>query len=151
MDMRRFLPILLIAFAALFILPQIFKGSSSDTLSSDERGLMTRDAMERIDRGQKKIFTSSGKYTEHLAELVAADKTLASELTVPLVVELSVSANGKSYLATVTSDVISVSRARVGTKLLTRTCRELKSRSAECPKPAAKTTTTTTTPTTTGT
>ena len=46
MDMRRFLPILLIAFAALFILPQLFKGGNSKTLSSKDRGLATRDAIE---------------------------------------------------------------------------------------------------------
>jgi hypothetical protein len=130
--MRRFLPILLIAFAALFILPQLFKGSGSSTLSSNERGFMTRDAIERIDRGERKIFAASGKYTAHLADLVAADKILAAEMTVPLTVDLDVSADGKTYLARVSSDVISVERARVGDKIASRTCRELKSRSAKC-------------------
>ena len=139
MDMRRFLPILLIAFAALFILPQLFKGGNSKTLSSKDRGLATRDAIERIDRGERKLFAADGKYTPHLADLVATDKVLASELTVPLTVELDVSANGKSYLAQVSSDVISVARARSGDAVVARSCRVLKSRSSvKCPEPAVK-------------
>ena len=107
MDMRRFLPILLIAFAALFILPQLFKGGGSKTLSTKDRGRLTLDAIGRIDRAQQKEFSSSGKYTDDLAQLAARDKVLASELTIPLVVDLDISGNGKSYLARVSSDVVS--------------------------------------------
>jgi hypothetical protein len=96
MDMRRFLPIILLAFAALFILPQLFKGSSSKTLSSKDRAVMTRDAMLRIDSAQKAAFGDTGKYTESLADLVVADKALARELTVPLTIDLSTGAAGKS-------------------------------------------------------
>ena len=148
MDMRRLLPILLIAFAALFILPQLFKGSGSKTLSSKDRGALTKDAIERIDRAERKVFAASGTYTAHLADLVARDKVLASELTVPLTVDLDVTDNGKGYLARVSSDVISVARARSGDKVVARSCRELKSRSAKCPEPAKKTTTSTATTTT---
>jgi hypothetical protein len=76
--MRRFLPIILIAFAALFILPQLFKGSSSKTLSSKERSQMTRDAMLRIDKAQRARFAADGRYTDSLAEIAAKDKVLAS-------------------------------------------------------------------------
>jgi hypothetical protein len=148
MDMRRLLPFILIAFVLLFILPQLFKGSGSSTLSAEDRGTMTRDAIVRIDRAQQKLFASSGKYTAHLADLVAGDKVLATELTVPLTVDLDVSADGKGYLARVSSDVISVVRARSGDKLVIAGCRQLKSRGAKCPEPATKTTTTTTTTTT---
>ena len=55
--MRRFLPILLIAFAALFILPQLFKGGGSKTLSTKDRGRLTLDAIGRIDRAQQKEFS----------------------------------------------------------------------------------------------
>jgi hypothetical protein len=140
MDMRRFLPILLIAFAALFILPQLFNnGGSSKTLSAKNRGLATRDAIERIDRGERKVFSTDGKYTPNLVDLVAADKLLASELTVPLTVDLDVSADGKSYLVTVSSDVISVVRARSGDAVVARSCRQLKSSgAAKCPEAAPK-------------
>jgi hypothetical protein len=136
--MRRFLPLLLLAFAALFILPQLFRGSGSSTLSSKERGTLTRDAIERIDRGERKAFADTGRYTANLADVVAGDKVLASELTVPLIVDIDVSANGKGYLARVSSDVISVVRARSGDKVTIRSCRELKSRGAKCPETATK-------------
>ena len=139
MDMRRFLPIMLILFAALFILPQLFKGSSSGgALSAKERGALTRDAIERIDRGEQKVFADTGSYTAHVADIVALDKVLAAELTVPLTVDLDVTASGKRYLARVSSDVISVVRARSGDKIVIRGCRALKSRGAKCPEAAPK-------------
>ena len=107
---------------------------------------MTRDAIERIDRAEREVFAASGRYTDRLADLVARDRVLASELTVPLEVDLAVTANGKGYLALVSSDVISVARERIGGKVVARSCRELKSRSsAKCPEPAKTTTTSTTT------
>ena len=127
MDMRRFLPIILLAFAALFILPQLFKGgSSSKTLSSKDRAVLTRDAMLRIDRAQKDAFAKTGQYTDRLADFVVADKALAQELTVPLDIELSTGAGGKSYVVSVSSDVLSVSRARKGAKVIASSCRALK-------------------------
>jgi hypothetical protein len=149
MDMRRFLPIILLAFAALFILPQLFKGgSSSKTLSSKERATLTRDAMLRIDKGEKDSFAKTGQYSDRLADLVVRDKVLARELTVPLVIDLSTGAGGKSYVVTVSSDVLSVSRARNGAKVVSSSCRQLKSRIGySCPEPAATTTTTATTTT----
>lgn len=148
--MRRFLPIMLIAFAALFILPQLFRHSSSKTLSSGDRATMTKDAIERIDRAEQKALAKGGRYTDNLADLALGDKVLARELTVPLAVELSAGQNGKSYLATVSSDVLSVARARSGKKVVIRSCRVLKSSSGvDCPTTATTTTTTTTTATTT--
>jgi hypothetical protein len=142
--MRRFLPIILIAFAALFILPQLFKGSGSKTLSSKDRAVMTRDAMLRIDRAQKAMFAQGGKYTDSLADFVVADKVLARELTVPLTIDLSTGGGGKSYAVTVSSDVLSVARARKGAKVVSSSCRTLKSGTGfKCPVPAAPTTTTT--------
>jgi hypothetical protein len=152
MDMRRFLPIMLIAFAALFILPQLFRGSSSKTLSAKDRGVLTRDAMLRIDKAEKAAFARNGRYTGNLADLVVADKVLAQELTVPLTIDIEVGSRGTSYVVRVSSDVLSVARARTGDKVVASNCRVLKSSSSvKCPEPAATTTTTTTTaPTTTG-
>jgi hypothetical protein len=143
--MRRFLPLILIAFAALFILPQLFKGSSSKTLSSKDRSLMTRDAMLRIDRAQKAAFAGGGKYTDSLAELVASDKALASELTVPLQIDLSTGDSGKSYAVSISSDVLAVARARKGAKVVASSCRVLKRGTGyKCPVPPPAPGTTTT-------
>jgi hypothetical protein len=144
MDMRRFLPILLIAFAALFILPQLFRGSNSKTLSSKDRGALTRDAMLRIDKAEKAAFAADGRYTGNLADLVVGDKVLARELTVPLTIDIEVGSKGTSYVVRVSSDVLSVARARRGAKVVASNCRVLKSSSSvKCPEPAPTTTTTT--------
>ena len=145
MDMRRFLPILLIAFAALFILPQLFKGGGSKTLSTKGRGNLTIDATQRIDRAQQRVFATSGKYTADLAQLAARDKVLASELTIPLTVDLDVSGTGKSYLARVSSDIVSTVVSRTGPTVF-RSCRVLKSRTGiNCPAGSAVPTATTVT------
>ena len=94
MDMRRMLPILLLVFVALFILPQLFKGGGSKGVSTKERGQLTLDAIARIDRAQQKAMSSGGKYSADLAQLVAGDKILAYELTLPLTVDLNVSDDG---------------------------------------------------------
>ena len=131
--MRRFMPILLIAFAALFILPQLFRHSSSKTLSSKNRAAVTLDAIERIDRAEVKAL-AAGSFTGNLADLVAADDKLVSELTVPLQVELDAGTDGKTYVVRVSSDVISYARARNATKVTARSCRVIKSSSGvKCP------------------
>jgi hypothetical protein len=161
MDMRRLLPILLLVFVALFILPQLFRGGGggSSNLSTKERGRLTLDAIERIDRAQQQTLSATGKYTSNLADLASRDEDLSAELTIPLVVDLDVGADGKSYLARVSSDVVSVAWSRRGTTVV-RNCRLLRSRTGvKCPvgtiAPTATTVTstngTTTTTRTTGT
>src|SRR5438045_3082724 len=115
MDMRRFLPIILIVFVGLFALQFLNKGKSH-TVSATGRGSLTLDAINRVDRAEQKLFALNGTYTASLADLVARDNVLASELTIPLAVTLDVGANGKSYVAALSSDVFSVSRARSGEK-----------------------------------
>jgi hypothetical protein len=148
MDMRRLLPILLLVFVALFILPQLFKGSGSKTLSTKDRGRLALDAIDRIDRAEKQVLSSTGKYTADLAELVSRDKVLASELTIPLTVDLDVGGDGKSYLARVSNDVVSLAWSRTGTTLV-RYCRLVRSRTGlDCPVGTMAPTTTTFTVTT---
>ena len=126
MDMRRFLPIILIVFVGLFALQFLNRGKSN-TLSAKDRGALTLDAINRVDRAEQLLFAADGTYTASLADLIARDRVLASELTVPLDVTLDVGTDGKSYVATLTSDVFSVSRARSGEKLTSSSCREVKS------------------------
>ena len=138
MDLRRFMPIMLIAFAALFILPQLFRHSGSKTLSSKDRGALTRDAMLRIDKAEKAAFEADGKYSGNLADLVVADKVLARELTVPLNIDLDNGTGDKSYVVRVSSDVLSVARARSGDKVVSSSCRAIKSTGFKCPVPVVK-------------
>lgn len=150
MDLRKYLPLLIIAFVALFILPQVLsRGGSSKTLSSDDRAALTLDGINRIDRAEKKLLATNGRYTANLADLVQLDKQLAIDLTVPLDVDIDIGSDGKSYLVRVSSDVISFARARTNGKLTAANCRELK-KSVDCPEPAKRTQTGTTATTTTG-
>lgn len=137
-QMRRFLPLILIAVLAFAFLPQLLKGGKgSKSLSEKDRAALTADAVRRIDSAQVKRLAERGRYTSHLAELVQADTRLAQDLTVPLKVELDVSADGKTYLVQVSSDVLGLARARTGPKITASSCRVTKSRSkAKCPEAA---------------
>ena len=145
--MRRFLPLAALALLAIFVLPQLLGGKGkSKTLSGKNRGVLTIDAVERIDAAQVRYRKAHGSFTEHVADLVALDGRLAEDLTIGLVVDLDVGAEGKSYFVTATSDALSYARSRFG-DATTDTCRVLSSRSkAKCP---LGTTPTTSIPTTT--
>jgi hypothetical protein len=155
MDMRRYLPMLLLVFAALFILPTLLKGRSSKTLSSKDRGVLTIDAVNRIDNGQQAIFKTTRKYTSSIADIAIRDKVLSAELTIPLDVKLTTGSDGRSYVAQVTSDIFSLAVGRVGANAAVTSCRELKTTSGvDCPAGTTApttTTSTTTSPTTTST
>ena len=144
-QMRRFLPMILLVVLAFAVLPQLLGGSKgSKTLSEKDRGTLTQDAARRIDAAQAKRFTRTGRYTESLAELVAADRLLVPDLSVPLRIDLDVTPDAKTYFVQVASDVIAVTRLRTGKKLAASSCRVVKSRSkAKCPEIPKKTTTTT--------
>ena len=77
MDMRRYLPIILIAFVALFILPQLLKGNKGGkALSAKDRGRLTLEAIGRVDQAEQKLFKAKGAYTASLSDLVSGDKIL---------------------------------------------------------------------------
>jgi hypothetical protein len=135
-NVRRFLPLVLIALVFLFILPSLRKkhtsGPSSATLSAQ-----TIDAIDRIDQGEQRYKTAHGRYTPHLADLLGAK--LAGDLGTPhLAVQLDASTDGQRYVAQVSSDLISLVRARSGDKITTQSCVILKSGSGvTCTAPLA--------------
>lgn len=141
MDMRKYLPLILIAFLAIFLLPQLLNrgDGKSKTLPAEDKAALTRDAVERIDRGEQKYLARYGSYTSNLSDLVAGDRQLARNLTIGLSVEIDVGADGKNYLVRASSDVLSLARARTGKKITATSCRVLKSSSkVKCPEPAQK-------------
>ena len=75
---------------------------------------MTLDAIARSTAHSRRLMSSGGKYSADLAQLVAGDKILGNELTVPLTVDLNVSDDGMAYLARVSSDIVSVAWNRSG-------------------------------------
>jgi hypothetical protein len=122
---RRFAPLLLIGALFLVVLP-LLRGSHSSGLSNADRATATKAALRAIDRGEVGYRAAHGRFTSHLADLVAGDKKLAGDLAVGLAVELDVSSNGNSYLVQVESSVLSLVRARTGSRITANKCQVVK-------------------------
>ena len=133
-NIRRFLPIILVAFFLLFLLPTLLKKKSTSGLSSAARATQTINAMNLIDKGEQAYKTAHGSYTAHLADLVATSHALAKDLVIGLAVQLDAGSNGQSFVAQVESSVLSLVRARSGKKLIADSCLIVKSGSGvKCP------------------
>ena len=122
---RRFAPILLIGLVFLIVLP-LLRHSKSSGLSAADRANGTRNALALIDAGELRYKTQHQRYTDHLADLVPGNKTLATDLAIGLAVQLDVSSDGQSYLAQITSSVLSLVRARTNTTTTANSCLILK-------------------------
>ena len=135
-NFKRFLPIVLIAVAFLFIAPTLFKKHTSGP-STSTRATQTIDAMNLIDKGEQGYRAAQGRFTSHLADLLPLRKQLAGDLAIGVSVQLDASTNGQSFLAQVASDVLSLVRSRSGDKVIAQSCLILKSGSGvTCPPPA---------------
>jgi hypothetical protein len=133
-NIRRFLPIILVAFFLLFLLPTLLKKKSTSGLSAAARATQTINAMNLIDKGEQAYKTAHGSYTAHLADLVATSHGLAKDLVIGLAVQLDAGSNGQSFVAQVESSVLSLVRARSGKKLIADSCLIVKSGSGvKCP------------------
>jgi len=151
---QRYLPIILIVFVLLFVLPALFhksksKGPSSSTLSDE-----TIAATQSVDKAEMAFKAEHKGYTSHVSDLVTITPSLSHAISDGILVKLDVSTDGQTYLAQVVSTYLSMTRGREGEKQIAKGCVVVKSGSGvACPvKPAPKgssTTTTTTTSTTT--
>jgi hypothetical protein len=149
-NFQRFLPLLLIVFVLLFIVPAILhkKSSSAGSLTASELSTQTIGAMSIVDKTEGVFRTAHRSYSPHVADLLTIDRGLGTALGDGVVVSLDVSSNGQTYYAQVASSVIGLVRARTAGKLILKNCLVIKSSSGvACP--AAKTATTTSTATTT--
>jgi hypothetical protein len=70
-NLRRYLPILLIAFLLLFILSTLLKKKSSAGASPGTRAAQTIDGMNLIDKGEQRYLAAHGCFTRHLADLLS--------------------------------------------------------------------------------
>ena len=132
---RRFLPLILIAFLALIILPRLTHRHKSG-LSKSEKATRTTDAMNLIETGEQSFKTAHGRFTSHLADLLPANSKLASDLAIGLGVQLDVSTDGQTFYAQVAGDVLNLVRVRTGRRLSAESCVILKSGSGvNCPTP----------------
>jgi hypothetical protein len=133
-NIRRFLPIILVAFFLLFLLPSLLKKKSASGPSTSASATQTINAMNLIDKGEQAYKAAHGTYTAHLADLVATSHGLANDLVIGLAVQLDAGSDGKSFVAQVESSVLSLVRARSGKKLIAHSCLIVKSGSGvKCP------------------
>jgi hypothetical protein len=124
-QLRRYAPLIAIALLLFILLPLLNRGHKSG-ISSGDKSDATKRAMGLLDSGEKTYRAAKGRYTDHLADLVATSKGLAGTLAIGLFVQLDVSSNGQTYVAQLSSDVLSLVRVRAGDKVTTDTCRVLK-------------------------
>ena len=133
-NLRRFLPLILVAFFLLFLLPTLLKKKSTSGVSASALATQTIGAMNLIDKGEQAYKTAHGRYTPHLADLVATSHVLTNDLVVGLAVQLDAGSDGQSFIAQVESSVLSLVRARSGKKLIAHSCLIVKSGSGvACP------------------
>ena len=144
-EIRKFLPLIVLALFAVLILPSILKGKkSSGTTSASTRAADTTAALKLIDTGEQAYKVAHSRYTERVADVLTPK--LADNLAIGLAVDLAVSTDGQTYYVRVTSDVLSVLRARQGDQQIADNCVVIKrSKGVKCPvppvAPGAKTTT----------
>ena len=148
-NLQRFLPILLLVFLLIFVLPAILHKKKSSGLSSKELSQETIAAMNLVVAGQKSFTAEHGHYSGHVADLVQGSRKLAKYLADGVVVQVDASTNGKTYYTQVASGVIVLVRSQTGNVVLAKSCDVIKSSSGvDCPGTGTKSTTLTTTTTT---
>ena len=139
-NFQRYLPLVLVAFLLLFLLPNLLKKKSSSGSSAGARATQTINAMNLIDKGEQSYDAGHGVYTSHLADLITLSHGLAGDLAIGLAVQLDAGTKGQSFYAQVESDVLSLVRARSGPKLIADSCLVLKRGSGvKCPPPRVQT------------
>jgi len=132
-NFQRFLPVILLVGVLVFVLPSLFKKHTSGP-STSTKAAQTIDAMNLIDKGEQTYKSEHSRFTPHLADLLPTNARLANDLAIGLSVELDVSSDGKSFLARVSGENLSLVRARSESTLTAQSCLILKSGSGvKCP------------------
>jgi hypothetical protein len=149
-NLQRFLPILLLVFLLLFVLPAILHHKKSSGLSSKELSQETIAAMNLVVAGQKTFTDAHGRYTGQVADLIEGSRKLAKYVADGVLVQVDASTSGKTYYTQVASGVIVLVRSQTGNVVLAKSCDVIKSSSGvACPGTGTKTSSTSTTTTTT--
>jgi hypothetical protein len=137
-NIRRFLPMIVIFAALLFIVPALTRKKSNSSASSKTASAATAEAMQIVTSSEGKYLAVHGRYSAHLADLVTLSPRLAADLSAGVAVALDVATNGKTFLAQVSSDQLSLVRSRNATKTFANSCTSLAS-GAKCPVGATPT------------
>jgi hypothetical protein len=150
-NLQRFLPVLLLVFLLLFVLPAILHKKHSTGLTAKVLSQETISSMNLVIAGQKSFAAeNSGHYTGHVADLIQGSRKLAKYIADGVLVQVDASTNGKTYYTQVASAVIVLVRSQTGDVVLAKSCDVIKSSSGvACPGTGTSSTTTTTTTTAT--
>ncbi len=151
-NFQRFLPIILIVFFLIFVVPSILhrhsssKGPTAETVSNQ-----TIATMNAVDKAEVAFRAAHGGYTSNVADLLALDHSLGKAFGQGIVASVNASTDRQTYYGQVASVNLDLIRARSGDKVIVKSCLVVKSGSGvACPAaPAAKTTSTSTSTTTT--
>jgi hypothetical protein len=130
-NIRRFLPMLVIFAALLFIVPALTKKHGSSA-AGKSTAAATNEAMGLVGAAEKRYLAGHGHYSSHLTDLVASSPGLAADLAAGVTVTLDVASDGKTFLAQVSSDQLSLVRSRNAAKILAQGCKALAS-GVKCP------------------
>jgi len=128
-ELRRILPLMLVVIFAFFLLPNLLHRSHKSGLSDKQKAANTKEAVKLIDRGEQGYNAAHGRFTSHLADLLAANPKIANDLVGGMDVQLDVSTKGQTYLEVVTSDVMRIVRVHNGATIAAQSCLVLKSSS----------------------
>ena len=149
-NFQRFLPILLLVFLLLFVLPAILHKHKSSGLTAKDLSQETIAAMNIVVAGQKSFTAEHGHYTSRVADLIEGSRKLAKYIADGVLVQVDASTSGKTYYTQVASGVIVLVRSQTGNVVLAKSCDVIKSGSGvACPGTGTKTSGTTTSTTTT--
>jgi hypothetical protein len=154
-NFQKFLPIILIVFFLLFVVPTVLhrhssKGPSAETLSS-----LTIATMNTVDKAEVAFRAAHGGYTSNVADLLALDHSLGKAFSQGIAASVNASTDRRTYYGQVASVNLDMMRARSGDKVIVKSCIVVKSGSGvacpagQVPKTTTTTTTTSTTTTTT--
>jgi hypothetical protein len=145
-NFQRLLPVLLLVFLLLFVLPAILHKKHSTGLTSKELSQETIASMNIVVSGQKSFTAEHGHYTSRVADLIEGSRKLAKYIADGVLVQVDASTSGKTYYTQVASGVIVLVRSQTGNVVLAKSCDVIKSGSGvACPGTGATTTTGTTT------
>lgn len=149
-NFQRFLPIILIVFFLVIVLPSILhrhssKGPTAETVSSQ-----TIAAMNAVDKAELAFRAAHGGYTSNVADLLALDHSLGKAFSQGIVASVNASTNRQTYYGQVASVNLDLIRARSGDKVIVKSCLVVKSGSGvACPGTTGSKTTSTSTSTST--
>ena len=122
-------PILIIIalFFLLFIVLSIVNRKSSSSLNDTDRAVRTQQALQRVSKAQAAYLAKTGKYADHVSDLIPLAPRLAGDLADGVVTIQLDSSGDKTYFVTVASPVVTFSRTVVNGKTITHSCLQLKS------------------------